>query len=275
MKSRVLILALLVAPSLWADTLTLTDGSILNGTFQGFSAQQFLLKDEDGDIVRTFAADIQSLVLDNPVRVTARTVTRQYEGITFSRVDHYTVRWRKDGAPASDPVYMLKRMEVVGPVAPAPAPAPPAESVPAVDQAGVTRVVAPSKTAPVRDWKRAGKWREVDDDRSIIISHGEAVDVESALRKGVVNVVHFHYPSAMASVRQGSYVQGIMMRHPGRMVVLKVVAQDFNAPICDALKLKSLPQFWFYGSDGRLVKKLVDRFTESDIDAALREAGRN
>ena len=270
MKSGVFILSLLAATAVWADTLTRNDGATASGSFQGFADRQILFKDEDGNPIRAYLVDVQSLVLDAPIKANVETITRQYDAVVFHKLDHNMLRLRKDGSLASEPVYMLKRLDVLGPVTPAPATEPAA-----VDPAGVPRAVAPSRQPAVRDWKRAGKWRELDDDKSIIISHGEEIDIEASLHKGVVNVVHFHYPQAMASTRQGNYIQGIMTRHANRMVVLKIVTPDFNAPICNALKLKSLPQFWFYSPDGRLVKKLVDRFTESDIDAALKEASRN
>jgi thiol:disulfide interchange protein len=57
-----------------------------------------------------------------------------------------------------------------------------------------------------------------------------------------------------------------------RVVLLKVVVQDFKAPILTALNIQGLPQFWVYNAQGKLTKKLTDRFTEGDIDAAIREA---
>jgi hypothetical protein len=39
-----------------------------------------------------------------------------------------------------------------------------------------------------------------------------------------------------------------------------------------ALELNSLPQFWFYSRSGQLTKKLIERFTEADIETAMKEA---
>ena len=270
------ITVLLTGPLALADSMTLQNGTSIRGSFQGFSAHQFQFKSQDGAVRSEYGVDVQSLVLDAPVRATVMTSVQRYEDVVFSRYDHKMLRFRKEGQAFNESVTGIKGISVIGPAAIEVAPAPVAvRETGATDAAGVPRLVAPSQAPATRDWQRSGKWREIDDDKSIVISRGEEVELESLLRKGVVNVVHFHYPQAMSSVRQGSYIQGLMARHPGRVVVLKVIARDFNAPVCRALNLKSLPQFWFYSSDSRLVKKLTERFTESDIDAALRDAARN
>lgn len=271
MKRRlVLILLSSVVSGTQADTLTLKDGTAAHGSFQGFAAHQFQFKTQDGSLRREYGADVQSLVLDAPVRAVIVTSGGKYDDVVFSRADHNLVRFRKEGQSLSEPIMVLKGISVIGPAV-----VETAAPTPAVEATGIPRLVAAPKAPVARDWKRAGKWREIDDDKSIVISQGEAVDPDEKVRKGYVNVVHFHYPPAVSSIRQGSYVQGLLARSHGRMVVLKVIAEDFNAPVCKSLNLKSLPQFWFYSPDGRLVRKLTERFTESDIDAALREAARN
>lgn len=269
MKWRLFMIPLALASVAMADTMTLRDGTTVRGSFQGFAGRQFQFRTEDGAAQSEYAADVQDIALDAPMRVSVLTALKQHDSAVLGKIDHNFLRLRKEGAFVNEPLILLKRLDILGPVN-----APPAASS-AVDAAGLPRAVANARPPAERDWKRSGKWREIEDDKSIVISHGEVVDIEASLKKGLVNVVHFHYPQAMSSTRQGSYVQGLMARHPNRVVVMKVVAPDFNAPICSALSLKSLPQFWFYSPDGRLVKKLTDRFTESDIDAALRDAGRN
>ena len=132
--------------------------------------------------------------------------------------------------------------------------------------------MAETPSAPPREWQRSGKWREMESKNASVISQGEDVDVEAYLKKGFINIVHFHYPKALASVREGNYIEALAAKPSNRIVILKVMAPDFKAPICEALGIKSLPQFWFYDTQGRLVKKLTDRFTEGDIDGALKQA---
>jgi len=254
-----------------ADLLTLQDDTAVQGSFQGFSNRRFQFKTDDGVTRSDYAVDVKSIVLESPVRVSLSLAMKAYDSVVFFRFDHNTLRFRKEGVLLTEPVIMLKRLDVLGPVVLPPSP--PAAAGPEQDPAVTTRIEEPRKPPSTRDYKGAGKWHMVEADKTPVISHGETVDIDSSLRKGIINVVHFHYPQAVGSVREGNYLQGLMARHPYRLVVLKVVVQDFRAPICVALNLKTLPQFWFYSANGRLVKKLTDRFTEGDIDAALKEAG--
>ena len=108
-----------------------------------------------------------------------------------------------------------------------------------------------------------------------VISHGEDVDIEKALTAGRINVVFFHFPEAHSSVRQGNYIELLARQSQGRVVIQKLIVPNWQAPICKSLQLTSLPQFWFYSPSGRLVKKLTERFTESDIDEAFKETRRS
>jgi hypothetical protein len=123
-----------------------------------------------------------------------------------------------------------------------------------------------------REWKRSGKWREIDPKNTTVISNGEEVDLDDALKKGFVNIIHFHSPKVLTSVREGNYIEALAAKPSHRLVISKVVVSDFSAPVCEQLGVKSIPQFWFYDAQGRLVKKLTDRFTEGDIDGAIKQA---
>ncbi len=255
-----------------ADILTLRDSTEVQGRFQGYSNRRFQFKPDDGAPRLEYAIDVKSIVLGSPVRASLSLAMKSYDSVVLSRIDHHTLRFRKEGVLLTEPVILLKSLDVLGPVVRPPVP--PADAGIDQDPAVTTRIVAPGRAAETRDWKGAGKWHVIETDKTPVISRGEVVDIENSLKRGVVNVVHFHYPQAVGSVREGNYLQGIMARRPNRLMVLKVVAQDFNAPICVSLNLKTLPQFWFYNAEGRLVKKLTDRFTEGDIDAALKAADR-
>jgi len=262
MKRLVVSLWLMTACWVHGDTLTLRDGTFIRGTLQGFSDRKFKFMTDAGDLRSDYAVEIHVISLDSPVTASVKLIGGNEEEMVFNRLDHNMLKFKKDGQPLTVPAYLLKGMMVLEPVNPAPA-----KSDPSVDP-----WTAPPPNA--RDWKREGKWREIVDDKTPVISHGEVIDIDASLKKGMINVIHFHYPRAVGSVREGNYLQGIMKRYPYRLVVLKVVAQDFRAPICEALNLKTLPQFWFYNRSGRLVKKLTDRFTEADIDQAIKDASR-
>lgn len=117
--------------------------------------------------------------------------------------------------------------------------------------------------------------RTVESPGVFVISRGEEVDIAKSLQPGRVNVVFFHFPEAHSSVRQGNYVELLTRQSRGQVVVLKLVVPGWDAPVCKARGIESLPQFWFYSPSGRLVRKLTDRFTESDIDDAFKEARRS
>jgi hypothetical protein len=94
------------------------------------------------------------------------------------------------------------------------------------------------------------------------------------VRKGFINIVHFHNPKLLPSIREGNYVEALAANSSKRIVILKIVVEDFNAPVCVAQDITSLPQFWFYDERGNLVHKLTKRFTEGDIDRAVTQARR-
>ena len=264
MKRLLCAVVLLWVPAVMADTLALKNGETVTGRFEGFRDQQFVIRDESGAVRAEYAVAVDSLQLDSPARAALQLVHKQYDDVLFVRLEHNLLRFKKDGQSLSEPVVMLKRLAVLAPAKAAAEP-----------RAGVAAEPATGAGPKEREWKRTGKWREMEEDRSNVISDGEEVDIKAELVKGMVNVVHFHYKKAVSSVRDGNYLQGLAARRKNHLVVRKVIVEDFNAPICRKLGLKTLPQFWFYSADGELVKKLTDRFTESDIDAAIREAARN
>lgn len=251
-----------------ADTLTLNDGKVVTGHFLGFSNRKFEFKADDGSALSEYPLKVKSVVLDSPATVSIQLSRKQYDSADFVQFDHNTLRLKKDGQSMNEPVIMLKSIALIKEVAEVRAPSPAAggSTPPALD----TRIVAPREVPQTREWQRSGKWAEIQDDKTPVISHGENVNVEAFLKKGYINVVHFHLPRAVTSVREGNYVQSLAAKRSNGLVVLKVVVPNFGAPICTALNLKSLPQFWFYDSRGKLVKKLTDRFTEGDIDEAVK-----
>ncbi len=252
-----------------ADTMTLNNGQVVKGHFVGFTDRKFQFKPESGAPITEYPINIKSIVPDAPLRVSAVLTLKNYEEVEFRSFDEYTLHLVKDDNEINERVILLKKLTVIQPPEPvAPPPQAPAaavvEEAPKKGEAGT-----PDE---VREWKRTGKWREMESKNSTVISKGEEVAIEDSLKKGFVNIVHFHYPKALASIREGNYVEAIAAKPARRIVVLKVLTPDFKSPICEALGIKSLPQFWFYDAQGRLVKKLTDRFTEGDIDAAIKLA---
>ena len=107
-----------------------------------------------------------------------------------------------------------------------------------------------------------------------VISKGEEVDLQKELAEGKVTVIQFHLPGAVASEREGNYLATLERRSKDKLDVKRVVVPNASAPVAKQYQIATLPQFWFYNKQGQLVTKLTDRFTESDIDAALKKASK-
>lgn len=282
-KLRILACMLLVAvQGVRADQLTRLNGEGVPGTVAGFEKHQWVFKKAAGGEVREFSANIKSITVDSGLAVSVELLNKRYDSVIFKGYDRYSICLDDNSGEIRVPATMLKsitvheRVEVREEPAPEPVVEPPpspaqqiAKTVP-----GVTTVAAPPPRPGdgTREWKQGGKWREMDSPGVDVISRGEDVDVESKLKKGVVNVVHFHYAAAHSSVRQGNYVAVLARKSGGRIAVSQIVVKDWDAPVCQAKEIKALPQFWFYSRSGKLVKKLTERFTESDIDAAMKQA---
>lgn len=277
MNRAILLLTPILMVSLaQADTLTLKDGRAIKGHLTGYAGRKFEFVANDGAIYSEYALDVKSIIPDTPVKVSMKFSAKQYDSVDFVQFDSFTIRVKKNGQQLNEPVISLTTMELVVPADRIrdEHPGEPGK----VDFAGgggraPGAPLGDDMTRP-REWRRVGKWREMDEDQTSVISHGEEVDINTVLKKGYVNIVQFHYRKSLASVREGNYVDAIAAKKTNRIVVLKVVVADFNAPICKALNVQGFPQFWFYNAQGKQVKKLTDRFTEGDIDAAIKEARR-
>jgi hypothetical protein len=110
-------------------------------------------------------------------------------------------------------------------------------------------------------------------------ANDEDVEVEDMLKKGMVTIIYFE-PSGdkfeaemkVAGTRSESYILAQEKKMKGKLAVVKIPVPGWDAPVAKKYKITSLPQFWFYNREGKLVTKLVDRFTTVDIDTALKAA---
>jgi len=98
------------------------------------------------------------------------------------------------------------------------------------------------------------------------------LDIASLIESGKVTIVHFHMPSIMSSLRQGSYAGSLERNSRGKIKVVTITLDSFTNPVAQKYAITSAPQFWFYNPQGELSTKLVDRFTEADMDNAARAA---
>lgn len=264
MRPWLLLMALGLVSVASADTLTLKNGTVLTGELLGFSDRKFEFRTDSGAVRREYAVNVVGVQPDAPIRVSIQLLQKNYDDVQMIKLERNTLCLGRETQQVSEPVILLKRMSVLRPPRKAEAETAPPAGEPTEDRT----------QQPTREGAGTGKWGQIVEDKSSVISRGEVIDLDSKLKRGVVNVIQFHYPKAVSSVRDGNYLEGLASRQKNRLVLMKVVVQDFSAPICEAMDLKTLPQFWFYSPGGKLVKKLTDRFTEGDIDTAIREAAR-
>ncbi len=263
--------------ALFADQLIRTNGDSVEGTFEGFEKHQLVFRKTDGSEVREYASNVKSITVNPCPTVLVELINRRLDSVVFKGYDKYMVFLSDDAGETRAPATMLKAITILGrqePEVRSPETMVPEASV--VQKQGV-RETGPVTAGPppppaAREWKQGGKWREMESSGVAVISRGEDVDIESRLKAGAVNVIHFHYAAAHSSVRQGNYIEMLARKSNGRVSMSRIVVPNWDAEICKAKDVKALPQFWFYSRSGRLTKKLTDRFTESDIDAAMKQA---
>lgn len=277
MKQRIGVVILIgMVQALFADQLIRTNGDVAEGTFEGFEKHQLVFRKTDGSEVREYASNVKSITVNPCPTVSVELINKRWDSVVFKGYDKYLVFLMDEAGETRAPATMLKAMTILGgrePQVKSPESMVPEASVvekPAVRETGL--VTAGPPPPAVREWKQGGKWREMESSGVAVISRGEDVDIESRLKAGAVNVIHFHYAAAHSSVRQGNYIEMLARKSNGRVALLRIVVPNWDAEICKAKEVKALPQFWFYSRSGRLTKKLTDRFTESDIDAAMKQA---
>lgn len=90
------------------------------------------------------------------------------------------------------------------------------------------------------------------------------------LPTGRAAVVHFHMESVVSSQRQGQYARTLAAKHDAAYLRLQV--RDWTDPVATRYQITSAPQFWFYDKEGRETARLTERFTDSDLEQAFRDA---
>lgn len=280
------------------DELVRENGSSTKGVFKGFQDHRFLFSTVDGKDLSEYVVNVRSIAIDSPPRVSARFTAREFKDVAFMGYSQYMVRLDAGDGEIAQPVPLLKRIAISNGIG-SPASVvelPPVTRAPREEPPPVTGDPPEDTTSPVVDAffgspsdpppgesprsmpvsaggrKPGDKWQRESSAGVTTISHGDAVDLEQSLSKGKVNVVHFHMASIHSSIRQGNYIETLVDKSRGRAVIRRIDIPDWNAPVCSDMDIRSLPQFWFYSRSGKLLKKLTERFTEADIDAALKMA---
>lgn len=218
-----------------ADTLVLTGGKSYRGTFEGFRNGAFLFRPAQGDVVKVWSSYVQTLTLDPPARAELSIQGRKGpESALLKGLAQSRLIIARDGREESQPIAAVKEIQMAM----------------SLDRG----VVAEPEVRT--------------------ISTGDVVNVTNSITAGTATILHFHLPSSIPSQRQGTYVAALGRDSHGKLGVVRVVVPDFDCPVARQYGLKSLPQFWFYSRSGQLVRKVTDRFSPVDIDAAVREVMR-
>lgn len=90
--------------------------------------------------------------------------------------------------------------------------------------------------------------------------------------KGKATILHFDDGSA-ASKRQGNLCERMAKGSKGAIEYVRVNAKP-DAPAVKKNRLKTTPQFWFFDRKGDCHERLADRFAEEDIEKAAEQIRR-
>ncbi len=111
--------------------------------------------------------------------------------------------------------------------------------------------------------------------RDEVKNGGPQISVKEMIEEGMATVIHFHCDDGPASQRQGNLCERLCKESKGKAVYKRLVVKDLNDPLAKRYKLQSLPQFWFFTPKKAVFVKLSERFTEEDIEKALKGAIRS
>lgn len=99
----------------------------------------------------------------------------------------------------------------------------------------------------------------------------ESISAESLLTSGKVTILHFALSNDSLADRQGNFAKRLCSENASAEYQLLLL----NSPeslFAQKNSLRSFPQFWFFDSRGNLQNKLIERFTEEDIELAFTKA---
>lgn len=228
---------------LWAapaDTLTLRDGTILTGCFDGLKNGRINLITEDGKVHKFMPSGVVSLTVNPPAQVQVKSMSAGKRSARFVRFEKGKYYFQTENTEEIE----IPRVSVIEPEG--------LDSARFFGKPTAAGVAAPP---------------------------AEAADIISLLNKQGATIVHFapkgadfDPASTMASTRTGNYLSTLEQKHRGRVKVVVVEIDGWKNANVEKHTLKSLPQFWIYDRRGANTQKLVDRFMPEDIDAALKAA---
>jgi hypothetical protein len=217
-----------------ADTLVLTSGERLTGTFRGYRGGQFEFAPASGKPQRVPLIKVEALTLAPIVQVNIkRRGGRNLENVPLH-------------------AYQKPNFSVVSGSAPLSLPSSQVASIEAIDTL-------------------ARSMEHMDDSKPATPVIGP--DFQLPLPSNAAAVVHIHLADIVSSVRQGNYAQQLAAKR--QIPFVRVEITGWDDPIARHYGITSAPQFWFYDRDGKRTRSLTERFTDSDIEAAIDSMPRN
>lgn len=225
-------LLLLAAPAARADVLRLRGNVEHHGSFAGFVRDQFRFETADGQKLDEICAKVLELKMEPPANVIVKPHGKK------KREDLKLVGFR-------DSVFQFSTGKQT------------------------ISMTSPTVTSiqMALDFNRPafiGTHQESGDRKDL--------DVATLVQPGMATIIQFHMSNVVVSVRQGNYVAALAARSEKEVKFVRIDLSSFDAPVARKYAVLSVPQFWFFNTSGQLTRKLTDRFTEEDIDSALKEA---
>lgn len=231
MLAAAILLALPAMSGRCADVLTYTDGKRAEGLFVRFQGGQFEFLEGDAKPAKVAAARVESLTLDPPVKADVRRRGgRSLDGVMLTGYSKPQFTFADGTGPV--PTMQIERIQ------------------------------------PRSDLRREMQ-HVAEAQRAATVSTPASGILELPIHTGVVTVVHFHMEEVASSLKQGNYIQERCAESKGKIAFFRVNLRGWDDPAARQYQIASVPQFWFYDRDGQLVRKLTDRFTGDDIDAAF------
>lgn len=232
-----LLLLLLVPATVLADTLEPTAGAPATGFFLSYDNGKINFMTAQTKTLHLSPSGVRRVVIDKPLKATLESKTKRGEksDIVLTGFEQGAFLIERSGKPEKVPLQTISELRV--------------------------DAIANNRTTDQLD---AGK----------IVSKGEEVDLTKLVEPGKVTIIHFHLPGTITSERTGNYVATLERQSKSKLVVRKVLVPDASAPVAKQHGLTTFPQYWLYDKAAKLSSKLTDRFTEGDIDAAVKKASK-
>lgn len=217
-----------------ADTLTLTDGTVVTGAFEKFSAGAFYIKAPDGKTVKESLLKVQSLELDPVTTVNAKPrAGKRMENAKFKGYKKPKFLFEDGGREVAISGTEMSLIEI------------------GLDFA--------------RAMQLAGTGKDPE-------AAGESFDIESSVKPGAITIVHFYAPALRPLQQPDNYV--VRLRDEKKIELVQVDIKAWDSPVARQYDIKTVPQFWVYDKQAKLFTNLVERFTGVDIDNAIKAAKR-